>query len=494
MPPPRPMSARAAKWRVVPCVHSVPASQAILKEMTLTRIGLLTPYDGSNLGDATIQTAVIENFLRRAPALELFGITLDPEDTTRRHKIPAFPITGLAVSSYSETLLRRRSAPLASPGPQTYSPAPDRPAGGVRAALKALPLLGPGLKLLLGGARLLRRMATEVRQLWPSLRIVRTCDLLLVSGGGQLDEEFGGPWGHPYALFRWALLAKLTGTRIAVASVGAQHLNRPLTRFFVKTALASAAYRSYRDPGSKRQVAGWHFTEADLCVPDLAFSLRVPVAPPARRPGEAAIVGVSPMIYGHAKHWPTKRHALYEGYSRRLAVFAHWLLDRGHTLLLFQSSGADRIAAADLKARLLELAGPGVTGRILEPEVRTVDRFFREVAAADYVVASRLHGVLMSHMLGKPVLAISFDRKVDAHMESMAQTQYCVDIGRFETADLITRFTALEENAPADRETILERVRQFRSRLDTQYDALLSLAGAAHGLSRGDASVNGSSS
>jgi polysaccharide pyruvyl transferase WcaK-like protein len=454
----------------------------------------LTPYDGSNLGDATIQTAVIENFLSRAPALELFGITLDPEDTIRRHEIPAFPITGLAVSSYSEALLRRRPSRPAAPGSREYLPVPDRPAGRARAALKALPLLGPGLKLLVGGARHLRRIATELGQLWPSLRVVRRLDLLLVSGGGQLDEEFGGPWGHPYTLFRWAILAKLTGTRIAIASVGAQHLNRPLTRFFVKTALASAAYRSYRDPGSKRQVAGWRFTEADPCVPDLAFSLRVPVAPHRRRPGEAAIVGVSPMVYGHAKHWPTKRHALYEEYSRRLAGFAHWLLDQGHTLLLFQSSGADRIAAADLKARLLELAGPSVVRRIVEPEVRTVDRFFGEVAAADYVVASRLHGVLMSHMLGKPVLAISFDRKVDAHMESMGQTQYCVDIGRFETADLITRFGALEENAPADREEILERVRQFRSALDTQFEALLDLAGAPRGASNRDSTAHRSAS
>jgi polysaccharide pyruvyl transferase WcaK-like protein len=189
------------------------------------------------------------------------------------------------------------------------------------------------------------------------------------------------------------------------------------------------------------------------------------------------------MIYGHASHWPTSRPEVYEEYSRRLAEFAKWLLDRGHRLLLFQSSGADQVAAADLRARLLDLAGPEADRRVLEPGVLTVDQFFREVAAADYVVASRLHGVMMSHMLGKPVLAISFDRKVDAHMESMGQAQYRVDITRFEVADLIERFTALVRNAPMERTTISDRVSASRQQLDAQYEALLALAGSAHGRS-----------
>jgi polysaccharide pyruvyl transferase WcaK-like protein len=456
------------------------ATTSPTKEPALTRIGLLTPYNGNNLGDGTIQTAVIENLRRRDSSIEFLGITLDPEDTATRHRIPAFPITGLSVPFYSEALLLHCTEAAWDSVPATEPATADRP-GSLRHLIKTMPLVGPLLRFLVGRLRVLRKLPPEAHHLWRSFQAVRTLDLLLVSGGGQLDEEFGGPWGHPYVLFRWAMLSRLAGTRLAIASVGAHHMHRPLTRFFIKAALASASYRSYRDPGSQQQLSRWRFTTNDHCVPDMALSLPVREASNERSPGGPAVVGLSPMIYGHARHWPTSRAGLHEQYSRRLAEFARWLLDRGYRLLLFQSSAADRVAVADLRARLLELAGPEEARRIAEPRVQTVDQFFREVAAADYVVASRLHGVMMSHMLGKPVLAISFDRKVDAHMESMGQTRYRVDIGGFEVADLIERFTALERNGPAERVTIDDRVAASRQQLDDQYEALLNLAGTARG-------------
>jgi polysaccharide pyruvyl transferase WcaK-like protein len=450
----------------------------------LTRIGLLYPYSGTNLGDGTIFTATIEGLRRRAPGVEIVGITLDPPDTTSRHHIAAFPITGLAIPSYSESLSLE---PVEASSGDAGSAEPDRtgPANGLRGIVKAIPLLGPLLRHGARRWRALRRWPREMRELRESFRTVRTLDLVVVSGGGQLDEEYGGPWGHPYSLFRWAILCRLAGTPFAFASVGTQYMSHPLTRFFFRTALASAAYRSYRDPGSKQQVGRWKLTRNDPVVPDLAFSLPLAVSPNGRHPArEGIVVGLSPMVYGHPEHWPTKRPEVYEGYSRRLATFAAWLLERGHRLLIFRSSGADRIAVADFKTRLLGLAGADAHRRVVETDISTVQDFFREVAAADLVVASRLHGVLMSHMLGKPVLAISFDRKVDAQMESMDQSRYRVDISRFEVPDLIERFTALERNAEAERTTITSRVARSRAELDAQYDTLLGLARAARTPSR----------
>jgi polysaccharide pyruvyl transferase WcaK-like protein len=444
----------------------------------VTRIGLLTPYNGRNLGDGTIQTAVIENLRRKDPDLEFLGITMDPEDTIRRHQIPAVPITGLAVSSYSKALvLKLASGGQPPPAPvEVSTPSGAPPRGGVREIVKRLPLVGPALRGVVRAGRWLRLLGPELRHLRESYRAVRGLDLLLVSGGGQLDEEFGGPWGHPYVLFRWAMLARLARTPLAFASVGAGYLDRPLSRFFVRHALAAAVYRSYRDPGTAERLAPWTFTRGDPHFPDLAFSL--PVSAPlvggdSESPG---IIGISPIVYGHAAHWPTKRPALYENYSRRLAEFAQWLLGRGHKLLLFRTSSADRVAIADLKARLAELAGPDALRGIVEPEVESVPQFFREVAAADCVVASRLHGVTMSHMLGKPVLAISFDRKVDAHMESMEQMQYRLSIGEFTVADLIDRFTALRQDGTQERRIVMDHVADFRRQLDAQYEVLHRLA------------------
>ncbi|HXW97162.1 MAG TPA: polysaccharide pyruvyl transferase family protein, partial [Gemmatimonadales bacterium] len=216
------------------------------QDTRLTRIGLLTPYDGSNLGDGAIQTAVIENLRRREPGVALLGITLDPSDTTARHGIPAFPITGLSVTSYSEAMRRSIGDGAQAESHRKAAVAASTPSRGdfLRKGVKAIPLVGSTLRFLRRKWQAARQIPAEVRHLTQSYRIVRELDLLLVSGGGQLDEEFGGPWGHPYALFRWAMLARLAGTPFAIASVGVGYLNRPLSRFFLRHALASAEYRS----------------------------------------------------------------------------------------------------------------------------------------------------------------------------------------------------------------------------------------------------------
>ncbi len=68
------------------------------------RIGLLRPYGGTNLGDSAIQTAAIEEIRRRLSEAKLWGNTPNAAETTKRHGIPAFPIAGLLVRFYSETL------------------------------------------------------------------------------------------------------------------------------------------------------------------------------------------------------------------------------------------------------------------------------------------------------------------------------------------------------------------------------------------------------
>ena len=48
----------------------------------------------------------------------------------------------------------------------------------------------------------------EVRHSVEGYRFLRTQHLLVVSGGGQLTEEWGGAWQHPFGLFKWAILAQ----------------------------------------------------------------------------------------------------------------------------------------------------------------------------------------------------------------------------------------------------------------------------------------------
>ena len=89
-----------------------------------------------------------------------------------------------------------------------------------------------------------------------SYLLLRKVDALVVAGGGQLDDEWGGSWGHPYTLMKWAVLARAAGSSVVFLSVGACRIDSQLTRTFLKAALSSARYRSYRDEESRRLAIG----------------------------------------------------------------------------------------------------------------------------------------------------------------------------------------------------------------------------------------------
>src|SRR5262249_61198590 len=76
-------------------------------------------------------------------------------------------------------------------------------------------------------------------------------DLLIVTGGNQLIDYFGGVWGFPFTLLTWCLLARMRGARVAFLSVGAGPLSSALGGGFWRWSLALADYCSFRDESSR---------------------------------------------------------------------------------------------------------------------------------------------------------------------------------------------------------------------------------------------------
>ena len=450
------------------------------------RIGLLTPYGGTNLGDGAIQTAAIEGIRRQLPGAELWGITLNPVETAKRHGIRAFPITGLLVLFYSESLFepirglsvrfitksgfdeKIKDEDTVRSSPQVYAE--------IRQRLKQVPLLGRALKFL---ARLLRKgfaVIHEIRHLKTSLHFVKNLDMVIVSGGGQLDESWGRAWGHPYVLFRWAVLSRLAGKQFVVVSVGVSDIKTLLGRFFTRTALSLASYRSYRDLASKRLLEKWAFTRNDPYVPDLAFGLHIPVenslSPFHKR---APVVGISPMAFGRYGSWPKSYSDAYTRYLSCLAEFTAFLTEKGYRVMFFKSSGIDPLAIQDLKTTILQRWPVGVLDMIAVPTVETLQELLREVKKVDFVVATRLHGVILSHILGKPVLAISYDRKVRTHMQDVGQEKYTLDLNSINSTDLISCFQTLVGEAEEVRRNVRKHVLSFRESIEKQFEHLSKL-------------------
>lgn len=426
------------------------------------RIGLMGPFGSGNLGDAAIQEAMIGNARARLAGVEIVGFSLNPRDTQARHGIPAHPLNA-AVPRFS--------------APEAAAPAAQRPGNTAVTSGKlwrSLAALKRRLNLRIPHLYGLRRQAA----FWSdSLSALRGLDALIVSGGGQLDDIWDGPWGQPLTLLQWALMARLARVRFLFVSVGAGPIRTRPGRSLIRAALKLASYRSFRDTESLELIRGLGFSGPARVFPDLAFSLpRARTGPEAGAPGGKPRVGVSPMAYAHVDKWPDKDADLYGRYIRELAAFAAGLIEEGYRVILFRTHvRMDAPAIADFKAAL----GPAAA-RLEDRSgaMDTVSDLLSALAAMDLVVTSRFHGVVLSLLLAKPVLAVTHHPKIDALMAQVGQSEFCLSIDAFAAQGLRARFQALERERAETARRLEGEADRFRAALELQYAEIFSGAAA----------------
>jgi len=418
-------------------------------------IALMGPYGFGNLGDAAIQSAMIAAIRRRLPKAEIVGISLNPADTAARHGIPSYSIGHMANQGWE--LQGRIGKYLHRLQMRLYS----HPSGWLRRLARLL--LAPPIELL-GTLQ--------------SYVCMKDWTAVFASGGGQLDDDWGGPWHHPYTMWLWGRLCRASRVKYRFVSVGAGPLNARQSERFACGALASADYRSFRDERSRQFMAQRGFFRDDPVYPDLAHSLPVAAylsSPRREYPSpqfSGRIVGLGPMAYYDPRVWPYKDQAVYMDYLRKLAEFSAWLVERGYRIVLFPGEAAhDRDViqdflklAADFRLRPAE--------DLCAPQVETVDDLMHALAGVDLVVASRFHGVLLPMLLDKPMLATSYHPKVDELMKDTDQADYCLPIDSFTVSQLQDGFTRMEANQDVIRQQIRSRIEEYRQALEEQYDRI----------------------
>jgi polysaccharide pyruvyl transferase WcaK-like protein len=423
----------------------------VKKTSSPQKIALMGPFGYGNLGDAAIQQAMIENVYRYFPNAAIIGVSMNPQDTQKRHGISSFPIGRVAFG-------------------WGLNKPPEKSAF-YRWVYNLRTQTTPVIRKL---AWLLLWLPTEFVGYLEACLFLKDVDLLIVSGGGQLDDYWGGPWHHPFTLMMWGIIAYLRNVPYQFISIGAGPLDTSLGRLFDRVALSLATYRSYRDEKSKKYMAAvTGFRRDDPVYPDLAFSLQIEntvETSHSHKQGIRPIVGIGPMAYFDPRVWPQKDQNVYTTYLNKLADFILWVMPRGYDILLFPGEAVhDLDVIHDLKTILSARGLTYQAEQILHPHIETVNELMVQLATADMMIASRFHGVLLSKLLSKPLIALSYHSKIDELMTDTGQGHYCLQIHDFELEKLKLLFTELETNLEIASQQIAHRVEQYRAALDEQY-------------------------
>lgn len=251
------------------------------------------------------------------------------------------------------------------------------------------------------------------RDVIPRARALRSSDLLIVGGGGLLQDVSGrqgarGTLGRTLSLAAWAQRA---GVPVMYWGIGVGPLS-PSATDAVRRALGRATLVAVRDHSSLDLCRAMD-VQAEL-VPDHAWALDLPPARSGTR------IGVS------LRRWPGLDLTLF---SRALG-----------TLVQTESSPALFLPFEDDDCAIGRQLGDLMGGGLEVPErPRDLEGIAELYARCRGIVAMRLHAGLLAALQGIPSVGIAYDRKVDELHRELGSAGRCLPLADATMAPQVLR-------------------------------------------------------
>ena len=398
------------------------------------KIAFFGSFGRKNFGNEATLQAMLWNLRRIAPETEFTCLCTGPEGVEADYKIAAVPIRDYVVRPWKSSN----------------------------------PLTRWARKVLVG-------VPSEFWRWVQGVKMLRGTAALIVPGTGLLTDAYTlVNWG-PYDMFRWSVAAKLARCKLLFVSVGAGPFYSRAGRFFVKSALSLADFRSYREEPSRHWLERIGFrSDKDPLYPDLAFSLSPTVLPRRRETkGRRLVVGLGLMEYAGRLTAEKPVSAVHAAYLQTLAEFVRWLLARDYDVRLLVGDFTDEAVRREFKSLLAKRGLTQDEGRIIDEPIESVEDLLSQIAETEFVVATRFHNILLSLFLNKPTVAISFHHKCSSLMSQMGLADYCEEMNTLTLDRLIDQFGRVEKNAHSLKAMLARKVEEFRDALDEQYRSIL---------------------
>jgi polysaccharide pyruvyl transferase WcaK-like protein len=317
------------------------------------------------------------------------------------------------------------------------------------------------------------RITKEVLHGVRGFKILKGSDVLVAPGTGLLVDHTTGFRGYPYNVFKWSVIAKMCRCKLLFVSVGAGPIYHPLSRWFIRSALSLAEYRSYRDTFSKQYIERIGFdSNSDPVYPDLAFSLpSAMMTKRDHRSGQRPVIGVGVVdYYGQSGKLQRRGDDIYRDYVNKTAIFVTWLLEHNYSVrVLIGDVKYDSSVRQDL-IELLEKRGlKDDEGQIVNGTISSVEQLLSQLEKTDIVISPRFHNIILALMLNKPVISLSHHQKFDSLMAGLGLAEYCLHIENLNVDRLIEQFKKVAKNSEDLKPYIKRKTEEYRKALDEQY-------------------------
>lgn len=295
-------------------------------------------------------------------------------------------------------------------------------------------------------------------------KLFSKCDLFIMGGGSLLQDITSLRSLYYYiAILKLALANKV---KVMLYGNGIGPLERESSKRLVCKYLNKVDIITLRDDHSDKLLSEIGVTEPKIVITaDPAFTLNFPDKKPISElfskigfTGEKyALIGIRP--------WKNS----IESFCETLAVFCDRLFEEYGITPIFTPM-QPKVDTAISKEVLSIMKHPGY---IIEKHLE-FDEMFRLISNSEFVVGMRLHSLIYATALGIPVIALSYDPKVTAFMQSIHQP-LCVDVEKLSQNELLDMLDSLMQDLPKRHDELLTCLSDLRKKSEENADYAIEL-------------------
>jgi polysaccharide pyruvyl transferase WcaK-like protein len=163
----------------------------------------------------------------------------------------------------------------------------------------------------------------------------------------------------------------------------------------------------------------------------------------------------------------------YDSLIHSLAACGSRVMEDSRRVTLFCTDiGVDSPSVHDLHRVLKKRSGPRTDELIGLSIPKTTSDLLRAMRAMDYIVTCRFHGVILAHLLNKPVIALSHHPKMNTLMSDLGLSGYCLDIRTVDSDSLMEKIFELMSNAAQIKSRMSAIYLSYKESLLRQFDKL----------------------
>ncbi|MFE6971574.1 polysaccharide pyruvyl transferase family protein [Isoptericola sp. NPDC057653] len=373
------------------------------------RVGLVGQFGYRNFGNEASLDAAL-SLLRDHGGTDPVVLTDAPDVARRERGLPAWPLSS-----------------------------PSAPRGGWRGALGKF---------------------ADLRQAW---RVVGRLDAVLVPGTGILEGHAVHPWGPPFTLACYGIVARLRRRPFVLLSVGADGLGGPVTRALLRVVLRTATSVTTRDEGSADVVADSGAPRPRV-VPDLAFAL--PLPSPDEAVSERPRVAVGVVRFD----WCAPAEGQDE-YLSRTARLVRSVVAQGMDVVLVGGDAADAPTARAVEE---VVADPTHVVLASAESFAGLERVLRGSRA---MVAVRYHNLVAAVRCGIPAVSLGYGPKQRWLLQRFGDPLRAHAVDDFDPELVARQVVAAAAATDAPDESSGRALQEARSELATQARQVARLLG-----------------